>query len=174
MLLGTAHEPVTFLGRDTWTPKGRGPHWPQRSALEPFKTDSTGLYIARGRVTRVLVVSHSCEIEKKDDARVLVAMIAPLISVQDAGKRAKILEQKRRAFMPLPEVPGLGDCYADLRTISYVERKLILDSNREFSMTEDAVIRLRAQLIEYFTRLPVSDEVKDEMARGLADEERPD
>jgi hypothetical protein len=116
------------------------------------------------------VVSHSCELEKKDDSRVLVAMTGLLSDVQDPAKRAAILDQKRRAFMPLPEIPGSEDHYADLRTIAYVERKLIPDSSREFSMTDDAVIRLRAQLIEYFTRLPVDDEMKDSLARGLANE----
>lgn len=145
-------------------------HWPERDKLEPFKTDATGLYIARGRIIRVLVVSHSCEIEKRDDARVLVAMTAPLANVQDPAKRAKILEQKRRAFMPLPAVPNAGDLYADLRMIAYAEQSLL--SDRKFSMTEDGVVRLRAQLIEYFTRMPVSDEMKGAIAAGLAAEER--
>ena len=170
VLVGTAYEPATFLGRDTWTPKGRSVHWPQRKALEPFRTDSTGLYIARGKSARVLVVSHSCELDKKEDSRVLVALTAPISVVQDAAKRASILAQQRRAFIPLPDVPEIGDCYADLRTISYVERKVLPDSLREFSMTDDAVVRLRAQLIEYFTRMPVTEEMKRSIADDLAKE----
>lgn len=171
-LVGTVYgPPFIFLGRNTTHPKGKSVHWPQTGALDPFRTDATGLYIARGRVARVLVVSHSCELDKKDDARVLVAMTAPLSVVQDSAKRVAILNQKRRAFMPLPGIPGEEDHYADLRTISYVERKLILDSSREQSMTEEAVVRLRAQLIEYFTRMPVDDETKELIADGLAAEE---
>ncbi len=176
LLVGTVYgpadgPPVVFLGRNKTHPKGKGVHWPQRDALDPFSSDSTGLYIARGKIVRALVVSHSCELEKKDNARVLVAMTGLLSTVQDPAKQAAILEQRRRAFMPLPDVPGAGDHYADLRTIAYVERKQIPDSSREQSMTEEAVVRLRAQLIEYFTRMPVDDGMKELIARGLADEE---
>lgn len=170
MLLGTAYDPITYLGRDKTHPKGKGVHWPERDQLDPFRTDSTGLFIARGRIVRALVVTHSCELDKELDGRVLVAMTAPLSVVQDPAKRAAILEQKRRAFMPLPDVPGEGDMYADLRTIAYVDRKLVPDSSRKCSMTEEGVVRLRAQLIEYFTRLPVGDELAQSLANGLAGE----
>ena len=169
MPIGTAYPPITYLGRETYPRKGTD-YWPQRKAIETFKTDGTGLYVARGRVTRALVVSHSCELDDKPDVtRVLMALIAPLSQVENERARARILEQKRRALLPLPDLPELGDHYADLRCIAYVDRKLVTDAQREFSMSDDGVIRLRAQLIEFFTRLDTG-KLKGDIAAALASE----
>jgi len=172
--IGTAYPPITYLGRDTWPRKGKDgktiEYRPQTKALEPFRTDDTGLYIARGKVTRALVVSHSCELDDKPDVgRVLLAPAAPLSQITDQVAKARILEQKRRALLPLPELPELGDYYADLRCITYVDRKLVADSQREFSMSEEGVIRLRAQLIEFLTRLD-TEKLKGDIAAALASE----
>ena len=171
--IGTARVPVTFLGRDVW-PRREKNYWPQTPELSPFHTDQTGLFIARGPVTHSLVVSHSYELDDKPDVgRVLVAIIAPLDRVEDAEMRARILNQKRRAFMPLPGVPGMGDMYADLRCTTYVDRKLIPDSHRVVSMSDAAIVRLRSQLIAYFTRLDPS-RFAEAIKTGLEEENRPE
>lgn len=152
VLVGTPYIPTTFLGRDTRPMKGRT-YWPQSPKLDPFRTDETGLYIARGRVSLALVVSHSCELDDKPDVgRVLVALVAPLSQVSDPTAQATILEQRHLALLPLPGVPKLGDHYADLRCIVYVNRKLVQDSQRICSMTDEGVLRLQAQLLAFFTR----------------------
>jgi hypothetical protein len=164
--IGTAWFPVTYLGRDKWQ-RGKDTYFPQRGSLETFKTDSTGLFIARGPVIRVLVVSHSCELDDKPDTgRVLVAPVASLDGVPEQPRRL-ILDQRRRAFMPLPQVPNCGDMYADLRCVAYLDRKLIPDRNRECSMNEDGLLRFQVQLIAYFTRLD-PDPIEDALKAGIS------
>lgn len=144
--------PITYLSRDTRSIKGRV-FWPESEKLEPFKTDRTGLLISRGPLIQALVISHSCELDDKPDVgKVLVAPIAVLDERVPVERRGDILAQKRRAFMPLPGIPDFGDCYADLRCICFLDRKFIPDSHRQFSMTDDALLRLQAQLIAFFTR----------------------
>jgi hypothetical protein len=145
--------PRTYLSRDTRTIKGNI-YWPQTPALDLYKTDHTGHFVARGNEYHVLVISHNCEIDDKPNvSRVLVAPISSIDQVKDAGARERILMQKRRAFMPLESIPKLGTCYADLRCVVYVDRKLLPNETRLASMNDEGVVRLRAQLIAYFTRL---------------------
>jgi hypothetical protein len=162
-----AEVPMTYLEKASIQAKGKRV-WPQSSELDLFKTDQQGLYVARGRLRLAIVVSHSCELDDKPDVRrVLIAPISPLSQVEDADARTRILERKRRAFMPLPGVPGIGDHYADLRCITYVDRKLITESRRKSSMTDEGVVALQAQLIAYLTRLD-PDLVAGALAAGMA------
>jgi hypothetical protein len=50
----------------------------------------------------------------------------------------------------LPEVPGLGTYYADLRSLFTVDRTLIQEEMRIASMTDEAKDRLQNQIIAYF------------------------
>jgi hypothetical protein len=173
--LGAALVPVTFLGRDTWPNRGKD-YWPQSPTFVPYKTDSTGLFIARGRVIRGLVVSHNCELDDKPDkTRVLLAPVYPIDQVTDPTARSRILNQERSALLPLPGLGGYGDHYADLRLIAHVDRKLIPNASREFSMNDDAVIRLRAQLIAFFTRIDMKKlaGMREALEGGLREEDQP-
>jgi hypothetical protein len=155
VLLGSVHQPVAYLGRNVFQAKGKT-HWPQTHDMELYKTDSTGLFVSRGRVCNVVVLSHSCEIDKKLDSkkvRVVVAPIAPIDGISDPVARESILRSRRWALFPLPEIPGLGTYYADFRQIASVARDLLLEENRIASMTPDSEALLRARLIGYFTRI---------------------
>ncbi|HMR73967.1 MAG TPA: hypothetical protein PKD61_02615 [Polyangiaceae bacterium] len=122
--------------------------------------DSNGMahWLARGKVQHILVLSHSCELDKMHrKALVLVAPIARLSSVSSPEDRRRILEQKRRAFLPLPDLPGLGDCYADLRASHAIDRTTVDLLERMASLTDQGAQRLGAQVIGFFTRLNVPD-----------------
>jgi hypothetical protein len=102
-----------------------------------------------------IVLSYSCELDKKEKkGRVIVAPIR-LIGNLEEKVRTDVLSQKRRALMPLPDVPELGTYYADFRMMSVINRKG-MDENRLASMTESGVMRLQAQLVAFFTRLDVT------------------
>lgn len=154
-LIGPPAYPAVYLGRDTWAkPKTSDKYWPERKQLEPFRTDPTGLFIGRGRISSCIVVSHSCEIDDKPNVdRVLVAPIAAIETISNPASRAQILGEKRRAFLPLPGIPTMGDYYADLRAIASVDRRFIKDATRIASMSVDGLLRLQVQLIEYFSRI---------------------
>ncbi len=153
ILVGSPNEPKAFLGRDKWSNRGRE-YWPQVPELDTYRTDGTGLYVSRGKRCYGLVLSHSCEIDKnKDRGRVLVALVSPIEQVSDVKVREGILAQKRRAFMPLPDVPGVGTCYADLRQINFVAQNSLSENDRMASISDDGLVRLHAQLVAFFTRV---------------------
>lgn len=156
VLVGSAHDPRAYLGRDVTT-KGTKKVWPEAPTFDTFKTDQTGYYIARGRQGYGIVLSHSCDLDKgRDKSGVLVALVSPMSQIQNPTQRNSILAQRHFAFLPLPDIPGLGTCYADLRRINYVARKSIQNESRLASMSADGATRLHAQLIGFFTRLDFS------------------
>lgn len=172
LLIGATDHPVKHLAKQPLEKAGKR-LWEEVSELQPFKTDSRALYIARGRLTYAIVVSHSCELDKKNSNLVLLAPIAPLDRITDTNAKANILAQRRQAFLPLPDVPGLGTCYADFRTLSYVEMKTIPDNTRQVSMSDEGVLRLRAQIVAFFSRInpvvletAIMDAIKSENAQG--------
>jgi hypothetical protein len=100
-----------------------------------------------------IVLSHDCEIDKQTrNRRIIVAPISLLDAIDDNAQRQAIIEQQRIAFIPLPEIPGLGNYYADLRSLSYVDRDIVDAASRMASMNEGGVVRLRVQLASFFTR----------------------
>ena len=114
--------------------------------------DGLGHFLARGRFIAALVLSHSCELDKKERrGRVQVAPVASIGGIDEKNRQA-IMAQRRISLMPLPGVPQLGDCYADLRIMSSIDRRLIAEAERVAGMTEGGVQRLQAQLVAFFTR----------------------
>lgn len=155
--LGAPAAPLVFLGRDTFNHPTRGVYYPQRAELERFPGDPGGLFIAKGRITYGLVMTHSCDLDDpRDGARILVAPVANIENVSDQSSRERIMRRGRLAFVPLPAVPGVGDCYADLRSMAPLDRPHFGDAKRACSMTEESVLLLHAQLIKYFSRVELS------------------
>ena len=113
--------------------------------------DPKGDFLATGKQSSAIVISHSCDLDKRK-GRVIVAPIASIASVPDEH-RQKILEQKHYALMPLPDIPGIGTYFADLRSISVLHREIVESNRRIASMSEIATKRLQIQIIAFFTRL---------------------
>jgi len=116
--------------------------------------DENGLFqlLARGPVADVVVLSHSCELDKNESKRrVIVAMVSPL-STLHPDARATVAARGRISLVRLLDVPGLGDCYGDLRTATNVDRRHVAAGDRIASMTEDAVVELRESIAGYFAR----------------------
>lgn len=154
ILSGSADHPLKYLMKEPLD-KGSKKLWPETSTIQLYKTDGRGLYIARGRMIEAIVVSHSCELDKGNNTQVLLAPIAKIERVQVEHQK-NILQQKRHAFMPLPDVPELGTCYADLRYLHFADRKNVPDKSRHASMTDEGVLRLRAQIVAFFSRIDPS------------------
>jgi hypothetical protein len=114
--------------------------------------DGFGYFLARGRIVHALVISHSCKIDKsRRNQRLLLAPIATADRL-DTNFRDQVFRGARYAFMPLPSVPTLGDCYADLGQISHVDRKFVDGCTRIASMSAEGLLRLESQLFAFFTR----------------------
>jgi len=142
-----ATQPVKHLKKATY--KNNVPGWVEsdESALDGARN---GHFLATGKLCSAIVISHSCELDK-GKGRVAVAPIAPISSVS-APQREAILNQTHFALIPLPEIPEIGTCYADLRSISVLHRDLVDSRRRIASMSDAATERLIAQIVAFFTR----------------------
>lgn len=147
-----AAHPLTYLKPKDF--KGGIPGW----AIHPVPVEANGRVhlLATGSARHCLVLSHDCELDKEDGnperRRVVVAPTYALASVMPEHQ-AVILQQENRALMPLVEVPGSEPLYADFRSICSVPRLSVDAATRKASMTEEARLRLRAQLVAFFLRL---------------------
>lgn len=143
-------------GFDTWSPTSKA---------------GEGVVLAKARRTLVVVTSHSCEIDKDETkARVHVAPVLAITTIQEAH-RENIMAGAKVSLMPLPGVPGVGDCYADLRLEAPIDRRFLAD--RGTSMTEEGRRRLQRHLVAFRTRLDLdTDERQVEHLTCLACGER--
>jgi hypothetical protein len=143
--------PPTFLKARSF--KGGEPGW----GVSPNPTEFEGRVhmLATGSVRAALVISHGCELDKMEGNprrhRVLLAPVFPIDSVENEH-RQQILSQSNRALLPLPQVPTLGTCYADLRSIFASARASVDAAVRLASMTTRSELRLHAQLVAFLLR----------------------
>ena len=153
VLIGSVQHPILYLKKGPVL-KVNVQSWVPSSDFISNPGDGLGNFLGKGRVVNAIIVSHDCEIEKpRRGTRILIAPASPLTNVTDTNHRQKIMEQKHFALLPLPGIPKLGDCYADFRLLMWVDKKLVEDAGKRIaSMTDEAVIRLHAQLIGFFTR----------------------
>lgn len=128
--------------------------WQETAVWHP-EPDERGHFLALGRKLNAVVLSQDCEIDR--EKRLLVAPVLSMHTITGDALEA-VRNGKRYPFMPLPEIPGvLPESYVDLRGICFVERKLIDDASRLSSMSDEGVERLQAQLIAFFTHIPLSE-----------------
>ena len=114
--------------------------------------DGMGYYLSRGREAFAIVLSQSCEIDKKGSkAPVLVAPVLPLAqTVPDVQVRQLIREGRRYAFFPLNELEGhIDESYVDLRAVSFFPRAVLDASDRIGSATDVGAGRLVAHLVGF-------------------------
>lgn len=119
-----------------------------------IKTDGDGLghALARARIGTVIVISHDCEIDKKDAQPVVVAVLRSTDTLNGA-ERSKVMTQRSLRAMPLPDVPKLGEHYVDLRFMCSMPKGVLMKCDRVASMTDEAVLRLQAQVLGFVCRL---------------------
>lgn len=117
------------------------------------KKETRDIMLSSGEIAAAIVISHDCEIDKesKPSRPILIAPAFPLDTLPPENQLA-VSEQRRFSLMPLPNVPQLGNYYADFRLIQPLRRAFLVSECRLASMNTDAVDRLQAQLTAYLTR----------------------
>jgi hypothetical protein len=154
--LGGTLVPLTFLSKEPFTTEQQRVVYTKYDQLQPYPQEQdVGHWVAKGRVSFAVVVTHSCDLDDIEDTeRIVVAPVFKISRVTSSeADRARIMNGGRATYAPLPNVPNLGDCYAELRSMYCVDRSLFTAEHRLCSMTDEAVWIFRAQLIDYFTRL---------------------
>lgn len=110
-------------------------------------------WIARGTPRLVLVLSHSCELDKNEKkGRVLVAPVSPAAQISDPTIRTAVFANQRKSLVPLPDLPGHGDHYCDLRLIGTVDRRVLESASKIASLSDPAVEHLHVRLVMFFAR----------------------
>jgi hypothetical protein len=101
------------------------------------------------RVAHGIVISHDCAIDKPArTSRILFAPVASL-TVFDTATQESIRQQAHLAAMLLPDVPGIGDAYVDLKAITPFPLETVLQRTKVASMTEPARDRLQLALVAF-------------------------
>lgn len=143
--------PVKFLSKGV-TGKGGKNSWDEVGL--PQSTDGANsrvLGIASGMYG--LVLSYGCEIDKTKPAQtILIAPVEPLDKLPE-NLHEMIVKQEVHRYIPLMNVPGLGNFYANLAKTFPLQRRLIDPGDRVCSMTDEAMFRLKAQIVAFYTRL---------------------
>ena len=143
-----ASKPTQFLTRQQL--KGGAPGFVGSTEFKPPKSGPVQL-LAQGGNHFGLLLNHGCDIDKPESSRLTFAPVSLLTNLPP-DKREGVAAQRSAAMLFLPDVPSVGDCYADLRLTATVFRETVDLRHRIASMTENAQTRLQAQILEFFLR----------------------
>jgi hypothetical protein len=165
VLLGGSLSPEVYLFGASPTTDGSKPKaWSIADEWSPVKADGMGRYVARGRYTNAIVLSHCCECDKaKESPRIgiILAPLRPLAGLPVEARQA-ILEKRRIAFHPLVSIPkGMEDSYVDLRAMFTVVYQQVTKLKRLASMTESGKFELQAAVAGYFSRRELGESKPD-------------
>lgn len=123
------------------------------------RPDSNGWhrFLARGPIAPVIVLSHSCELDKNEGkGRVVIAQVSPASQLTPENRDA-VFQRQRISLFPLLGVPTFGDCYADLRTTTSIDRRHLDESKRVASATPTTITILQQHVAGFFVRSAAQD-----------------
>lgn len=126
------------------------PGWLQTQALTE---DGDGMCNVVTRVRRGtgLVLSYSCDIDKRNKKSRIFTAPVDLLSKLPLAEQQRVIEQSRVNLFPLVGT-GHGDFYADLRLAMALDQRLFDNHRRLASMTDEGRLMLQARLAFLFTR----------------------
>jgi hypothetical protein len=119
----------------------------------PTTPDEGALVPAVCQVTRAILLTHSCEVDKDGKHRT-VALIRPLPLNMPAQDLSTIRENKRFAFFYLPtDGDQWPESYVDFRRVCTVAPIWVDKAKRVASLTDVARQALLLQLFRFFARV---------------------
>lgn len=144
-----APTPVQFVRPQTF--KGSVKGWILSSS--PFK-DSGGrtVLFAAGFISLAIAISHDCEFEDQQGSKNILCARVELLSTAPPEHQPIIARQQNIPRLYLPALPGVGDCYANLRSVATVDRQALQNAKRVASMSSEARDFLQARLVQFFLR----------------------
>lgn len=146
LAIGVGVAPPVYLRHATM--KGGASGWTE--SPQPQERQGKVHLLAAGGVVAIIVLSHDCEIDK-GQTRVIVAPIKEIGAVA-ADHQQSILDGRSWAHVALPDLPGMGTCFADLRSTMAVDRANVSQAQRLASMTAQAVALLQARIVGFYVR----------------------
>jgi hypothetical protein len=154
--MASTKEPFRYLKKQTI--KGGADGWSNH------KEDENGELLAKYVTRDILVLSHSCEIDKmKSNKRVLIAQINTIETFSNGSNEMadNIRYQKVYSIMPLPNLPLSGEYALDLKSISSIELETLNKGSYVASMTDLSLRILSAHIIAFFTRAIIPEEISN-------------
>ena len=125
----------------------------------PTTSDEDLLVPAACQISRAMLLTHDCEIDKDKKHR-NVALIRPLPSSMGAKDRITIQENRRFPFFHLPAGgEKLLEGYVDFRRICTVSPQWIDSATRLASLTDGARQAMLLQLFRFLTRVELDSKV---------------
>ena len=119
----------------------------------PFKDKGGRVTLfSAGFVSLAIIISHDCDLDDQGSSKSVLVARVELIDAAPPEHRPVIISQENLPRMFLPEVPAIGNCFANLRSIATVERAAVNGAKRIASMSDDARIQMQARLVAVFTR----------------------
>ncbi len=125
----------------------------------PTTPEEGSLVPAHCQVTRAILLTHGCEIDKDKKHRT-VALIRPLPESMPAQDRATIQQNKRFPFFYLPAGGDqLPESYVDFRRLCTVLPQWTDSATRLASLTDTARQALLLQFFRFLARVELKAEV---------------
>jgi hypothetical protein len=136
-----------------------GMHTEDGKPTEPedgYRWDKAETIVCDGILSRAVMLTHDCEIEKDDKHRVL-ALIRPWATIPTEHQDA-IRQGHRYRFFWLPEQndPDFPESYVDFRRLTTVRPQALDEERRRLSMTERMREALGFAFIKFITRKDVA------------------
>lgn len=128
------------------------------SAAPKVDGEGNGHFLHKGPIKHAMLLNHGCDIDKPHTKRLIVVPVLPLIAAPKE-QRETIQNGGVIALFYLPDVPGIGDAFADFRLMNCLAAELVKGATRFAAMSDDARTHLGARLMAFFLRveLPTSD-----------------
>ena len=125
----------------------------------PVTPAGGGLVPATCHVTRAMLLTHGCEIDKDNKHR-LVALIRPMPKDWDEENRTIVKEGRDLSFFYLPPGEGqLAESYVDFRRICTVAPQWVDSTTRLGSLSELARQAMLLQFFRFLARVELTPAV---------------
>jgi hypothetical protein len=129
----------------------------------PITPEEGALVPAACQVTRAMLLTHDCEIDKDKKHRT-VALVRPLPANMPDQDRATIQQNQRFPFFYLPAGGDqLPESYVDFRRLCTVSPQWVDTAARLASLTIAARQAMLLQLLRFLTRVELNPEVFGKM-----------
>jgi hypothetical protein len=144
--------PIKYLVRGQ-TSKNQKRNWEESDSPKSSSKEEKPRILSNIDGQYGLVLSYGCEIDKtKLNQSILIAPVVSL-SKLPPSLHQNILNQEVYRYLPIVGLPNLESSYANLSKTFALQKQLIDSSSRIRSMTDEGILRVRAQLVGYYTRL---------------------
>lgn len=140
--------PVTHLSKGQ--AKGAAVAWIPSAPPQSAPRHQPSYALVAYRIGCGIVVSHDCAIDKPNkNTRVLCAPIAPITQL-DPRTQDSVRQRGNFGLMHLPEVPGIGEAYADFRSITAFRHDILTQVRQVASLTDFGRGQLGDALVGFF------------------------